>query len=227
VDAGVLYLQLADDLVLLKQVALQLLDLVEVVLNERQVLAVVQFVHLDLELRVVGLELLHQRYQDILFALQVVGLNLQLVPPLLLLLQLQVQHLVFALQDAHLQSYLLGLLALLGPVPLEQPLEVEAFALEQLLESGVFEGELFDALVEMVDVSGVRVAVDYWFVLDVHGLAGVLDGVETLLIVGLAGTDAGNHVGVGVAAEAVLQDAGEFGVAVGDELRLLLVDGQR
>ena len=113
------------------------------------------------------------------------------------------------------------------PLTLEQPLKTEPLASEQLLKTAIFKGELVDAVLEVVDVGSVGVSVDYGFVFDVHGLAGVLDGVKTLLVVGLAGADAGDHVGVGGAAQTVLQDAGQLGVAVRDELRLFLLYCQR
>ena len=72
---------------------------------------------------------------------------------------------------------------------------------------------------------GFLVAVDDGGVFDVHGFTGVLEGVEAFLVVRLGGADAGDHVSVGVAAEAVLQDAGQLAVPEGNELLLVLVDG--
>lgn len=82
---GILYLQLADHFILLEEIALDLLYFVEVVFDERQILAVIEFIHLNLELRMVCFELLHYRYQNILFSLQIISLDLQLVSPFLLL----------------------------------------------------------------------------------------------------------------------------------------------
>ncbi len=64
-ELGVLDLQLIVDLLFVEKLGLHLLDLVEVIFDERDVLLAVQIVHLDLELRVIALELLHQRNQDV------------------------------------------------------------------------------------------------------------------------------------------------------------------
>ena len=63
-------------------------------------------------------------------------------------------------------------------------------------------------------------------VFDVHGFAGILEGVERFFEVGFGGADAGNHVGIGVASETFLQDPGKFGVPKCDELILLFLNSR-
>lgn len=64
------------------------------------------------------------------------------------------------------------------------------------------------------------ISVDDWLVLYVHSLASILEGIETFLVVTFGRTDAGDHVGIGVSSKAVLQNAGQLAITIGDELRL-------
>lgn len=98
-------------------------------------------------------------------------------------------------------------------------------ALKQLFQLAVLALQLSDSLLELVCLRSVRVSVDDWFILDIHCFAGVLNGIETLLIVGFTRTHASYHVGVGVPSQAILQDSGQFGVPIRDELRLFLLNG--
>lgn len=68
----------------------------------------------------------------------------------------------------------------------------------------------------------MRISVYHGLVLYIHSLARVLERIEALLIIGLSGTDTGNHIGIGVPAQAILKDSSKLRVPIRDKLRLFL-----
>jgi hypothetical protein len=61
------------------------------------------------------------------------------------------------------------------------------------------------------------------FVLDASGFGAILEGIQSLLVKFDLRRDAGYHDCFGIASQGVLEDAGEFGIAEGDEGRLFLI----
>ena len=84
--------------------------------------------------------------------------------------------------------------------------QTHALFAEHGSESPIFFLKVEDALPQLCFL----VPIDDGGVFDVHGFAGVLERVQAFLIVAFGRRNAGNHVGIGVATQTVLQDASEL-----------------
>jgi hypothetical protein len=156
-------------------------------------------------LRVLLYYLLELELHEIFFSADIEHLDFKFVEPMLGLLKLNQRLIVsprersiffseqFGLHGEHIRLFIFKL-------------HSDTLLSQHLFQPPILSFQFQIFLLEHI----VFISVDNRRILDVHGLAGVLEGVETLFVVEFCGTDAGDHVGVGVTPEAVLEDAGEF-----------------
>ena len=219
-------LKLIDNFFLVKKFCLHKLYFVQIVLNQRSILLSIKFIHLELVLRMVDLELLNHWHINVFFTLKLVVLYFELVLSLLFIFQVKEKLLVFSLHQVHLKRYLFNLLLISGDWFHQNCLEIDSFPLEQISQPHIFLLKFFDSLPQLVQQSRMRISIDNRLVFNVHGFTCIFECVQTLFVIWLGWAYACDHVCVWISTQTVLKNSGQFWISECYELSLFFLNCQ-
>lgn len=133
-------------------------------------------------------------------------LYLQLVQFVALRLQLPTDLAQFSVQQLQLLFQLFGFLVAVGHGNRLKVFQAHALFAEHGSEPPIFFLKVEDALPELC----FFVPIDDGGVFDVHGFAGVFERVQTFFVIAFGRRNTGDHVGIGVATQTVLQNSSEL-----------------
>ena len=204
VNPRILDLQLTDNFVFLKKINLQFLYSIQVVFDKWQILFILKFIDLYLKFWVVCFELFYQRNQDILFSLQIIVLYFQLVSSFLFLFQVKINHFILPLKHTYLQLKFFYFSLVLFLVICYKYFIIYPLSFEQIFKATIFCLQLWNFLLKLIYKCSMRISVNYWFVLNVHCFASVLNCIETFFIVWFTRTYTCYHISFRVSTQTVL-----------------------